>query len=248
MKLPQMLTTSLVLAGALAAIPAHGSVIIDSTRVIYPLDEREVTVRLTNDSKSPSLVQVWIDDGDPDARPDEAKAPFVVTPPIFRMSAQKAQTLRLIYTGDTLPPDRESVYWLNVLDIPPRPSGGQAKANTLRFAFRTRIKIFARPARLEGTPESAPAQLRWRLVDAPDGKGQALQVSNPTPYHVSFSDLSVHAGGRTFSNERGGMAAPEGITLLPVPGLDAVADGAKVQFTAISDYSAPLPGEAPLAR
>jgi chaperone protein EcpD len=246
MKLLPPMLPAIALAAALLAGHADASVTIGGTRVVYPLAQREVTVKLDNDSKAPSLVQVWIDDGKADTAPGESKAPFMVTPPIFRMEPQKSQTLRVIYTGDALPADRESVFWLNVLDIPPKPTGEAAESNTLQFAFRTRIKIFARPAKLEGQPEDAPAQLSWKLVPDPDGEGQALSVTNPTPYHVSFSEFAVDGGGHSFKNDTGGMVAPEGTTVLAVPDMDGMDAGAKVHFTAISDYAAALPGEATL--
>lgn len=43
------------------------SVVLDATRVIYPEDKSEVTVRMTNEGEQPKLVQVWIDDGDKQA-------------------------------------------------------------------------------------------------------------------------------------------------------------------------------------
>jgi len=236
----------MALAGALLAGHAYASVTIGGTRVIYPMAEREVTVKVENDSRAPSLVQVWVDDGKTDADPGESKVPFAVTPTIFRMEPQKSQTLRVMFTGDAaLPKDRESVFWLNVLDIPPK-SAKAANANTLQFAFRTRIKIFVRPAKLDGKPEDAPAQLSWQLVPAADGKGQALRVTNPTPYHVSFSEFGVDDGSRSFKNDLGGMVAPEGTTVLNVPHMAGAHAGAKVHFTAISDYAAALPGEAAL--
>ncbi|MDM0044284.1 fimbria/pilus periplasmic chaperone [Variovorax dokdonensis] len=242
------LTSAIALAAAFVASHADASVIIGGTRVIYPLADREVSVKLDNDSTSPSLVQVWVDDGNADAGPGETKAPFVVTPPIFRMAPQKSQTLRVIFSGGQLPQDRESVYWLNVLDVPPKPTGEAAKANTLQLALRTRIKIFARPDKLEGKPVDAPAKLTWAVVADPSGNGQALQVTNPTPYFVSFSEFEVQNGNKTFKNDQGGMVAPSGTTVLTVPKMNAVGQGAKVRFTAISDYSAALPGEASIAK
>jgi chaperone protein EcpD len=97
-------------ACALLAGSVEASVTVGGTRVVYPLDQREVTVKLDNDSAAPSLVQVWIDDGHADAKPGDIKVPFVMTPPIFRMDAKKSQNLRVIYTGDALPRDRESVF------------------------------------------------------------------------------------------------------------------------------------------
>lgn len=84
-----------------------------------------------------------MDKGDANAKPCEATPPFVIIPPIFRMDSHKSQTLRMMYAFDALPQDRESVFWLNVLDIQPKAAKNN-DANSLEFAFRTRIKVFAR--------------------------------------------------------------------------------------------------------
>ncbi|MEM5434159.1 fimbrial biogenesis chaperone [Paraburkholderia diazotrophica] len=223
---------------------AQASVTVGGTRVVYPLDQREVTVKLNNDSPAPSLVQVWMDDGNADAKPSAGKAPFVITPPIFRMDASKSQMLRVMYSGAALPQDRESVYWLNVLDIPPK-ADATPDANTLQFAYRTRIKVFVRPPKLPGSPEEAPRQLDWKVVPAPQGKGQALAVSNPTAYHVSFSEIDVTSNGRTFKNESGGMVAPHGKEIIPVPQMAGV-QSAKVHYIAINDFGGAIEGDATL--
>jgi chaperone protein EcpD len=90
MKLARKTTMGIVFAGTLLAGSAAASVTIGGTRLVYPLDQREVTVKLNNDSYVPSLVQVWMDDGNADAKPGEVKVPFLITPPIFRMNAMKA--------------------------------------------------------------------------------------------------------------------------------------------------------------
>jgi chaperone protein EcpD len=247
MKLLRQTAMGIGFACALLAGNADASVTISGTRVVYPLNQREVTVKLDNDSRDPALVQVWMDDGNASAKPGEIKVPFVITPPIFRMNPQKSQTLRVMYSGEPLPTDRESVYWLNVLDIPPKASTS-ANTNTLQFAFRTRIKVFVRPAKLPGTPEEAPAQLSWKVVPAADGKGQAVSVSNPTPYFVSFSEVDVVSAAHTYKNERGGMIAPRGTEVLPVAQMNSVPADAKVHYTAISDYGGALTGDAKLGR
>ncbi|MEC5409469.1 fimbria/pilus periplasmic chaperone [Paraburkholderia sp. MPAMCS5] len=247
MKLLKEMTTAIGLACALLAGGAHASVTIGGTRVVYPLEEREVTVKLDNDSNAPSLVQVWIDDGDANAKPSEVKVPFVITPPIFRMDPKKAQMLRVMYAGEALPQDRESVYWLNVLDIPPK-AADSAGVNTLKLAYRTRIKVFARPGKLPGKPEDAPAQLTWKMAASPDGKGEAVSVSNPTPYYVSFSEVEVESGGRSFRNEQGGMVAPHGSLVLSIPKMNKVVAGSKVHYTAINDYGGPINGDAALGQ
>ncbi|BBP98778.1 fimbrial chaperone [Burkholderia sp. SFA1] len=221
---------------------AHASVTIGGTRVVYPLDQREVTVKLNNDSRTPSLVQVWMDDGNADTKPAESKTPFVITPPIFRMDANKSQTLRVMFSGEALPQDRESIYWLNVLDVPPK-AEANPDVNTLQLAYRTRIKVFVRPPKLPGKPEDAPRMLDWKIVPAAQGGGNALAVSNPTAYYVSFSEIQVTVNGRSYKNETGGMVAPHGKEIIAIPKMSGVHAG-KVHYIAISDFGGAIEGDA----
>ena len=107
------------------ATAANAEIIIHGTRVIYPSDAREVTLQLSNNGSKPALVQAWIDEGDPKSTPDQSKVPFMITPPISRVEPTKSQTLRITALPNALQLDQkqETVFWLNVLDIPPRPTG-----------------------------------------------------------------------------------------------------------------------------
>ena len=208
-------------------LPALAGVVIDGTRVIYPSSAREVTVQLSNTGGSPALVQAWIDRGDPDQSPEASDAPFVLTPPISRIEPGRGQALRIIATGGELPPDRESVLWLNVLEVPPAPDA-DAGENYLQVAFRSRIKLFFRPAGLEGRANAAPAELRWQQ------RGAQLHVSNPTDWHVTLARVTaLGADGAELVTveESGQMIPPGGTTGWSVP--DMVAD---VAFTTVNDY------------
>ncbi|EOL5892865.1 fimbrial biogenesis chaperone [Providencia stuartii] len=77
----------------------YASVIINGTRVIYNEKSKSKTVQLVNDNKWPALVQVWLDNGDPNELPENIKTPFSITPPIFKMSSGAGQNLRLTYLG-----------------------------------------------------------------------------------------------------------------------------------------------------
>lgn len=246
MKQLLQLAAGLVLS-ALLACPAWADVVISGTRVVYPGQAREVTVQLTNNGTSPSLVQAWLDSGNPKVSPDKSDAPFVLTPPIFRLDPHKGQTLRLMYTGQPLPQDRESVFWLNVLEVPPAPTGRAAR-NYLQLAIRSRIKVFFRPHGLPGRANDAPSALHWRVVPAAGG-GFALECDNPTPYHVSFSRLGVRVGGQAYVYDKGGMVDPMAKAGFPLAGLaSAPPAGAEVDFTTINDYGADVSRKATLQR
>lgn len=230
-----------LIALSLTAFAANASVLIAGTRVVFPAQDGEVTVRLTNNSSRPALIEAWIDDGNPNSTPDKASAPFLITPPLFRMEAHKDQSLRIISTPAQLPADRESLFWLNVLEIPPKPSGPQyAGKNTLQFAIRSRLKLFYRPAHLAGDPYKAPQQVTWKAV-ADGQQGYALEVHNPTPYHVTFVQLSLAIGGMSYSAETG-MVAPFGTLRLKVKGLTSLpATGTPVAYDIVNDFGATVP-------
>ncbi|MCO5397563.1 molecular chaperone [Ralstonia soli] len=238
---------SVAVAAGLFAAHANATVVIGGTRIVYPADEKEVTVKLTNEATIPSLVQVWLDDGDEKSTPDSAKVPFTVAPPIFRMDGGKGQAVRLVYTGEPLPTDKESLFWVNVLEVPPKADNKDGR-NRLQFAFRTRIKLFFRPAKLAGDVDQAADKLSWKLMPAEAGKDLALQVSNPTPYYVNFARVGIGANGKTIDGD-GGMVAPGQTATLPLKsGAHAPSGEIKADFTVITDYGSLVQKQAPLAR
>lgn len=186
---------------AVICFTAHAGIVIDSTRVIYPADKKEVTVSLKNTGTHPTLIQSWIDTGDPLASPGKSTVPFVIMPPITRIDGGKGQTLRLIYTGKALPEDRESIFWLNVLAVPPKKA--DAKSHLLNVAYQTRIKLFFRPSSLNLKANDAAQKLQWKIESG------ALSVFNPTPYYISLLNVEWLKAGTSVS-VAGEMVSPFG--------------------------------------
>lgn len=230
--------TGLLLCTALFASRAEATVVINGTRVVYPARQNEITVGLENRGTTPSLVQVWLDAGDETSTPDSIKVPFTITPPLFRLDGGKSGSVRIIYSKEPLPGDKESLFWLNVLEVPPK-SSNEGNKNLLEFAFRTRIKLFFRPAGLPGSAADAAHKLSWKLVDGEGGKGVALQATNPTPYYVNFAAVGLSIGEHSIKTRGGGMVAPGGTTVFPIKELASRPTGeVKAQFNVISDYGA----------
>ncbi len=236
----------LALGLAWLAPAAQASVVIAGTRVVYRASEAEETIRLSNEGAAPALVQAWVDAGDATAAPSAIEVPFTITPPIARIDPKKSQTLRLVYTGEPLPQDRESVFWLNMLEVPPKPGAELAGANTLQLAFRTRIKIFFRPTGLPGSAGEAPARIVWRLMRS--GDQLAVEAHNPTPYHVSFTRVAVHSGNEMATFDDGGMVEPGASKVFPLKGGIGAPAGVQVRYRALNDFGGPIEGEAPLTQ
>ncbi|NID15882.1 fimbrial biogenesis chaperone [Luteibacter yeojuensis] len=225
---------------------AHAAVVIAGTRVVFPAQARDVSLKVENKGTEPALVQAWIDDGDEASSPSTARAPFAITPPVFRIDPGHAHTLRIVHVGDGKPKEREALYWLNVLEIPPKPAEAES-GNLLQFAFRHRLKLFHRPKGLSTAPERAASDLRWSVER--DGGKMRLRVDNPSPYHVSFQAVGLSPGGKgdAARDLGGGMVGPGASTRFSLP--DAAGDirEGKVGFVTINDFGAAIPGSAAIA-
>lgn len=223
-----------------AVFQCQAGIVVNGTRVIYPGNEREVTVRLSNTGTGPVLVQSWIDKGDVDARPEKIQVPFILTPPINRINPDKSQTLRLSYTGSpALPEDRESVYWLNVLEIPPVTK--KIAPNRIQVAFRTRIKLFYRPAALSDRAKAAEAaeKLSWSVSNG------ELKATNSSPYFVSLASVSLSQGSRKTSVD-GVMISPLSSHGFHIKDTELMRAGTSVSWEYVNDWGAVKQGHATL--
>lgn len=240
MKTPfRVLAAALLAVGCALPIASMANVIISGTRVVFPAKDGEVTVRLTNENASPALVQAWVDAGDEHSTADSANTPFVLTPPLFRMEPNRDQSLRILAGPNMqLPADRESLFWLNVLEIPPKPASMQTtSSNTLQLAFRSRLKLFYRPANLPGDPNKAATALTWKAVK--DDQGIALEVSNPTPYHVTVTGFALDVAGKHYVNAAPDMVAPMSSLRMRVKDLTQLpAANTVLTFDSINDFGA----------
>lgn len=216
---------------AMAADSSRGFA-VNATRVVFEGDQNAATLSVTNHyDKLEYLVQSWVDDGKVRAKGDKGpKAPFLITPPLFRLPGNTTNEMRIVRTGGNLPEDRESIFWINVKFIPKsvRPEG-----NVLSIAVKNRLKLFYRPAAIvtkEGNLGYEKLTFRY--------DGSRLQINNPSPYFVTLSSLTVN--GKKVK-EKGIMVPPK--TEMPCPS-DPALSGLKIdgqnhaEWRAINDYGA----------
>lgn len=228
-----MLKKYLLLALCLFASVAQAGVVIIGTRIIYPAQQKNVSVQLSNMENSPALIQAWIDNGDPNAAPETIQTPFVITPPLARIEGNKGQTLRITYTGEPLPQDRESVFYFNLLDIPPKPQDAEIE-NYLQIAVRSRIKLFYRPQNLAISPDDAYQQVQWH-IEQYQGK-PVLVANNTTPYFITYNDIKLQQGKSQVSVKEPTMVAPFSQHRFALS--KNISSASQVVWTVITDYGA----------
>lgn len=229
-----MKTLLAFLALGLLSLNASASVVINVTRVIYPSSAKFVSVQLVNDSEQTHLVQSWIDAGDASAAPEKIKVPFSLQPPVVKMSGHAGQALKIAAMNtQSLPKDRESVYWLNVLDVPPVPEGGNGESY-LQVAIRNRIKLFYRPASL-GELDSAVAE---KITVSTSGGHTCLK--NDSPYHMTIAQMVAWQGGQLKQERKDNLLAET--VFIPPFGCSSVSGtihaGGQYRLTWLDDYGA----------
>ncbi len=184
---------------------AFAALSLNGTRIVYPVKSRFADITAENAGKEPSQMLAWVDDGDIASTPDSASAPFLLMPAVSIVRPGRKQTLRIVYNGATLPSDRETVYYLNLVELPPKSTAGRA-APEMKVAVRTRIKIFMRPADLDIEPLAAAKKLAW-TVDAQPGI-PVFRAKNASPYFVSMASVKLMRGGSEVADLGAGMVAP----------------------------------------
>lgn len=211
---------------------AYAGVIVESSRVVFAAADRERSLLLVNGNDYPVVVQTWVDDGAPDGTPETAgEVPVMPLPGIFRLEPGEKKNLRLLATQVAQPSDRESLYWLNVYEIPPTDAHLPPGISALKVAVRLQLKLFYRPDGLQGQAEQLAARQRFSLTRLP-GK-LMLTVSNPTPLYATYGQAQLNGDGRQTALAIG-MLAPFASKTLDV---DEQRDGrpASVSYVLIDD-------------
>jgi chaperone protein EcpD len=218
-----------------AHIPtSQAALTLSGTRVVFDSDKRSTSMIVANPSNRTFAVQTWVNTVADDAT---TAVPFIPSPPLFRLNPGKEQQVQINGLPNTLPTDRESLFYFNVQEIPQAETND---GNVLNIALRTRIKLFYRPSQLTDNPIARLKDLQWSIKDV--GGQPHLVVNNPTPFHVSFIRLEVTGNGQSQTFQNVAMLEPLSSQAYALNGVRP-GTGLQVVFSAINDYggySAPL--------
>ncbi|QQO73841.1 fimbrial biogenesis chaperone [Morganella morganii] len=208
---------------------AEGGLRLAQTRVIFNADNKNANAVIKNNGQQVYLIKADVmntPEGNNTALP---AAPFIVTPPMFRLEKESRSTALIARNGTSqLPADRESVFWLSFLAIPAVSKSGDMPDNMtsaqVSVGIRNVIKLFYRPAGLTPSFERAQEKLTFRR------DGHRVSVNNPTPYYLTLSALSFN--GRDVNlQDHNPMIAPFSSVVFPAEGTVSQA-----QWAVITDY------------
>ena len=205
---------------------ANAAIGLDRTRVVFDGSKEAVSMNITNNNTQlPYLAQGWIED----EQGNKITSPLIVLPPVQRLEPGKKSQVKVqaLPAVKSLPQDRETVYYFNLREIPPRSD----KANSLQIALQTRIKLFYRPASI--VPSQQERSDPWQKQLILTREADDFQVNNPTPYYITLIDARSSKEGKTSPGFEPLMVPPKGTLKL---GVSAAALGSKPWLTYVNDY------------
>lgn len=159
---------------------AMAAFVLSGTRFIYEEGKKNTSFEVTNQSTATYGGQVWVDN----TNQGKDQVYMVPAPPFFKVAPKEKQIVRIMKTDSTLPTDRESLFWLNVQEIPPKPKN--AEGGVLAVAINTKVKLIYRPKSLVAGRKDAEKSLQ--IVQ----RGGETYLNNPTPYYFAATAVKVN--------------------------------------------------------
>ncbi|HEF8774185.1 fimbria/pilus periplasmic chaperone [Providencia manganoxydans] len=203
---------------------AYAAISMDRTRVIFDGDKKSISLNISNNNNQlPYLAQGWIENEEG----KKIQSPLVVLPPVQRLEPGKSSQVKIeaLPAISALPQDRESLFYFNLREIPPKSD----KPNTLQIALQTRVKLFYRPKSIIPDSNSVPVQEKLIL----DKQGDQFIVKNPTPYYVTIINATANVKSVEGKDFVPIMVPPFGQENL---GVNATKLGSSPVLTYINDY------------
>lgn len=183
-------TTVVALLVHLNIPTAVAAIALDRTRVIYNAGDRAISLSISNENKQlPFLAQGWLTD----EQGAKNSLPLVVLPPVQRVEPGERSQIKIqaLPAAERLPQDRESLFYFNLREIPPRSD----RPNTLQIALQTSIKLFYRPPAI--VPGDAERLTPWQQQLMLTRLNDRYQIDNPTPYFITLVDARSNQNNTT---------------------------------------------------
>lgn len=165
-----------LIAMLISTVSLAEGVQLSRTRILFNDGATKGSYGLTNHSDHPILASVVISDFN--GRPS---ASFAVSPSLYQVQPKKTHQGQIVLLN-SLPHDKESVFWLTVKTVSPEPES-KAKTSTMEIALAQSIKVFYRPKGLNETCKTGLRHLTWETTK------NGIKANNAAK--VSFSIVNV---------------------------------------------------------
>lgn len=199
-----------------------GGIRLNQTRIIFNAGDKMQTLTVKNRSDTAWLIQsralMTTETNSP--------APFIATPPLFRLESGTEQTLRILPQNAPMPQDKESLFYLALQAIPASPPHDPTEQQ-MAMSMRFNLKMFYRPASLRTPPADNSCQLRFTRG------GKHMRVENPTPWFITLRSLAF--------DQRNVDLTKQPLMLAPGSTQNVPGSAQQVSWQAVNDFGSVHP-------
>lgn len=191
---------SFLLFGLVITTNSYAAISLDRTRAIYEGGTNALVININNDNKQlPYLAQTWIEN-DKDEKIE--MGPLIATPLVQRLEPGDKGLIKVSATPDVdqLPNDRETLFYFNVREVPPKSEDN----NVLQIALHTKIKLFYRPKEILREPNAV-----WQDQLILNKLSNGYKIDNPTPYYITIFGMGGTESEAINSDFNAVMIAPK---------------------------------------
>ena len=214
-------TFILLITSLCTSVVYAGGVGLGVTRMVYSGATSQSLLDVRNTNKESSfLIQSWVENSE-----GQRSSDFIITPPLFVLKPEMENSVKVMFNGQQLPQDRETLYWITVKAIPQ--SGKENNSNTLQLASASRIKLFYRPDALSKEINNEV----WQRLSGELQNGK-INLTNPTPFYITTINMKVD--GKSVKSI---MIPPRGTVTLE----ESFSNARQLSYQAINDYGAWVP-------
>lgn len=163
---------------------SYAAVSLDRTRAIFSGDKNSMVLNIENTNDNTSyLAQSWLEDENGKKIEDGA---LIALPPLQSLAPKTKSVVQINQTAfaGKLPLDRESLFYFNLREIPPKAK----EQNVLQVALQTNIKLFYRPMQILN---KANTNYQRDLVLTETSQG--YKIKNPTPFYITIIGIGKTA-------------------------------------------------------
>ncbi|EFA4552979.1 molecular chaperone [Escherichia coli] len=165
------------------AIASSGGITLDVSRVVF--DSQNNSQSFTMKNTSSQMVLLIRATANNYYSNDNKDVPFFITPPLNRIEPNSDIQFRInkLDSIERLPKDRESLFAINVLAIPPK-----KEKTEVQMALNTKIKLIYRPREINDP--LTIEHLQDKLILSKNKSG--IRIENPTPYFVTIANFKFN--------------------------------------------------------
>lgn len=165
---------------------SFGQLSFDRSRVILREGAGSQSLTVKNDGTQAHLAQAWIEN----TQGEKVLMPIAAVPLLQRVNPKQEKQIRINLVGvdALLPTDRETLFYLNVLGVPPKTAAGDSEVS---IVVRSNMKLFYRPKALPNYKAN-----EWLDKITIQRTGNTITFENPTPFYgVIFAVVDSHNKG-----------------------------------------------------